>query len=41
VALYDHWIRTHKGDVADAALRHSAATDEVGKNGAELDTFCG
>jgi len=41
VALYDHWIRTHKGDVADAALRHSAANDEVGKNGAELDTFCG
>jgi len=41
VALYDHWIRTHKGDVADAALRHSAATEEKGKHGEELDTFAG
>lgn len=41
VALYDHWIRTHKGDVADAALRHSLATDETGKRGEELDTFRG
>ena len=41
VALYDHWIRTHKGDVADAALRHGAATEEKGKHGEELDTFAG
>ncbi len=41
VALYDHWIRTHKGDVGDAALRHSAAVDDKGKNGEELDTFRG
>jgi len=41
VALYDHWIRTHKGGVADAALRHSAATDETGKRGEELDSFQG
>lgn len=41
VALYDHWIRTHKGDVADAALRHGAATEEKGKHGEELDVFCG
>jgi tRNA (guanosine-2'-O-)-methyltransferase len=39
--LYDHWIRTHKGDVAEAALRHNGATDEVGKHGEELDTFRG
>ena len=41
VALYDHWIRTHKGDVAEAALRHCSATEEKGKNGEELDVFRG
>jgi tRNA (guanosine-2'-O-)-methyltransferase len=40
-ALYDHWIRDHKGEVADAALRHAAASDEAGRNGEELDTFRG
>lgn len=38
-ALYDHWIRTHKGEVADAALRHASATHETGKHGEVLDTF--
>ncbi len=44
VALYDHWIRTHKGDVADAAeaaLRHPRALDEVGKHGEGLDSLRG
>ena len=40
-ALYDHWIRAHKGEVADAALRHAAARDETGRNGEELDSFRG
>jgi hypothetical protein len=39
--LYNHWVRTHKGEVADAALRHRAATEEVGKHGEDLDTFRG
>ena len=40
-SLYDHWVRTHKGDIADAALRHASASDESGKHGEELDTFRG
>ena len=39
--LYDHWVRTHKGDIADAAMRHANARDETGKHGEELDTFRG
>jgi tRNA (guanosine-2'-O-)-methyltransferase len=40
-ALYDHWVRTHKGEMADAAMRHNRATDELGKHGEELDAFRG
>jgi hypothetical protein len=39
--LYDRWVRAHKGDVAEAALRHPSATDAVGKNVEELDEFRG
>jgi tRNA (guanosine-2'-O-)-methyltransferase len=41
VALYDHWVRSHKGGVADAALRHAGATDASGKHGEPLDAFDG
>jgi tRNA (guanosine-2'-O-)-methyltransferase len=39
--LYDKWIRTHKGEVADAAMRHLSAQPEIGKHGEELDRFEG
>lgn len=40
-ALYDHWVRAHKGEVGEAALRHPAAADAVGKNDEGLDEFRG
>jgi tRNA (guanosine-2'-O-)-methyltransferase len=40
-ALYDLWVRTHKGDLAEAAIRHVKAHAEIGKHGEELDTFRG
>jgi tRNA (guanosine-2'-O-)-methyltransferase len=40
-ALYDLWVTTHKGDIADAAMRHLSAQDESGRHGEELDTFHG
>ena len=41
IALYDRWVRTHKGEVADAALRHAAAQKETGKHGEGIDQFTG
>jgi tRNA (guanosine-2'-O-)-methyltransferase len=41
VELYDRWVRAHKGDVAEAALRHPAAAEGVGKHDEGLDEFRG
>lgn len=41
IALYDRWVRAHKGDVAEAALRHPAALEATGKRDEELDEFRG
>lgn len=40
-ALYHAWVTTHKGDVAEAAMRHASARDEIGRHGESLDSFEG